>query len=92
MSIIKAIFPKFIDDDPLKLVHLSKIFTMFKSASPMYIINSTSTDIDMTEVDSQFLYYDIFTGLKPAFHNSFEMPMKITLPASKNTSVLYPMP
>ncbi|KAJ9089661.1 beta subunit of fatty acid synthetase [Entomophthora muscae] len=82
MIIIKEIFPKFIDGDPLKLVHLLKIFTMIKSASPMYSVNSASVVIGMMEVDSQFLYSVIFTGLKNAFHNSSEMPMKITLPVS----------
>ncbi|KAJ9057128.1 beta subunit of fatty acid synthetase [Entomophthora muscae] len=90
-SIIKDIFPKFIDGGPLKLVHLFKIFAMVKSASPMYSVNSASVDIDMMKVDSQFLYSVIFTGPKTAFHNSSEMPMKITLPASRNTSVFYPM-
>ncbi|KAJ9053480.1 hypothetical protein DSO57_1023867 [Entomophthora muscae] len=92
MSIIKAIFSKFIDGDPLKLVHLSKIFTMVKSASPMYSVNSEFVDIDMIEVDSQFFYSVIFTGLKIAFHISSYNSMKLTLPASNNTSVLYPMP
>ncbi|KAJ9086251.1 beta subunit of fatty acid synthetase [Entomophthora muscae] len=92
MIIIKDIFPKFIDGDPLKLVHLSKIFTMIKSASPMYSVNSASVVIGMMEADRQFLYSVIFTGLKTSFHNSSEMLMKITLPASKNTSLLYSMP
>ncbi|KAJ9087045.1 beta subunit of fatty acid synthetase [Entomophthora muscae] len=70
MSIIKAIFSKFIDGDPLKLVNLSKIFTMVKSSSPMYSVNSESVDINMMEVDSQFFYSVIFTVLKTAFHNS----------------------
>ncbi|KAJ9080881.1 fatty acid synthase alpha subunit Lsd1 [Entomophthora muscae] len=34
-SIIKAIFPKFIDGDLLKLVHLSNGFTMVEGASPL---------------------------------------------------------
>ncbi|KAJ9069504.1 hypothetical protein DSO57_1017981 [Entomophthora muscae] len=63
---------------------------MIKSASLMYSANSTSVDIGMMEVDGQFLYSVIFIGPKTAFHNSSEMPMKITLPSSKNTSVFYP--